>query len=332
MKIGILSDAHIGHKNALILSLKYAISNMIKNDVDIIVDCGDITDKNSINAEQAKALYNVFNNISVPYHIVRGNHDTLNGSTVASLLGVNNNIIVHNDVDNLKIGGLNFLFIPYTDNIKGLYEYLDSMLTDSADYIFSHLNITNNMYSSISFNEMKTLYKYGNLWFNGHIHTPEENHDLWGDFYNVGSLSSLTYGDEHIPCYYILDTDNQNDITKYNILSCIIHKTADVDFDFDSFAKQHEHYNINWRIKLPNSSFYVEERKKLKDKLQSLSNTNQIQFDYIKSEKIENKKKLNSVKENTNKQLSLMQQLFTQFEIDCGYKLDDNIRLKLQGR
>lgn len=327
MRIGILSDAHIGHRKTQISSLKYTIDQLLKLKVDLIVDCGDITDNNIINATQATELYDIFKDIDIPYHLVRGNHDTLNNTTVASLLGVNKNIIIHNNIDKFEYNNNTFLFVPYTDNIKELYKNLDKIISKQYNFVFSHLNITNNLYASIPFSETKKLHLYGDIWFNGHIHTPEENKTIYGNIYNVGSVSSLTYGDEHVPNYCIFNTETK-ELIHYTIPNSIIHKTVyDIEkFDFNTFINMFKDYKINWRIKLPNN-FYIEERMRIKDKLQSFNNTNEIQFDYIKAD---NKINKNIINKNNKNKISLLQQLIQQYEKDTKEILLDDIKKELE--
>ena len=326
LKIAILSDVHLFHKNSQ-PDLFHRYIKEIQEKVDIIVDCGDILDSNIIDASQSYKLKEIFNDIKIPYHIVMGNHDSLNGVSLASLLSMNKNIFVHNNIDFSFYGKHDtLLYIPYTNNIKELYKILNSVIIEQPDYVFSHLNITDNFYSDISFSNLEELYKYCSVWFNGHIHQDQKDKSIFGDFYNVGSFSSLTYGDEHIPKYLILDTETKL-INEYIISGSIIHKTitAIEDFDFASFSEKYKDMKINWRIKIPNN-FFVEKRNKIKEQLMSLVNTNNIQFDYIKTNLIKE-----NISQNYNKkQVPLIQQLFEQFKKDTDIDLDIEIKKALE--
>lgn len=317
MKIGILSDVHLYHKNSQPQLFKKLIEDL-QTQVDIIVDCGDLLDNNVINATQSYELKQIFENINIPYHIVMGNHDSLGGVSLASLLSMNSNIIVHNTVDFAYIDKekLWLLFVPYTNNIKNLIKHLNSTIKEPVKYVFSHLNITNNIYADIPIKKTEKLFKYGDVWFNGHIHQQEEYHFLFGSFYNIGSVSSLTFGDSHIPRYLILDTEKQEDyLTVHEIKNSIIHITI-TDINNLSFLSEYENseFKINWRILLPNN-FYVEERQNIKEKLSKLDCTNNIVFSYTKINLNETKNIKKSIKSNETKK-PLIQQLIEQYTKD----------------
>lgn len=332
MRIGILSDAHLFHKNSQIKLYRKAITDL-QSKVDIIVDCGDLTDKNIINASQAEELRTTFKDISIPFHIVKGNHDALNDVSVSSILSMNNNIVVHNDVDVIEFKGKQFLFIPYIEKAKDMYMKLKKLdLASPADYAFSHLNVTSNFYSTISFDKLENLFLYSNTYFNGHIHTPEAKKSLFGSFYNVGSFSSLTYGDEHIPYYILYDTETDS-FEKMPVSENIIHKTIKIDKniykqDIDNYAKKYDKQKINWRIQIT-TEFSAEGRQELKSYLKTFNNTNNIQFSYIQT-KQQKKEKTNSNDYN-NVSMTMMQQLFQQFEEDKNIKLNDNLKIELEG-
>lgn len=322
MKIGIVSDAHLFHKCSQIDIFKNVISEL-QNKVDIIVDCGDLLDKNILNSKQAFDLFNVFKDVKIPYHIVKGNHDALEGVSLASLLPMNKNIIVHNNIEFAFYDKLSLLFVPYTDNIKELFKNLKICVLSPSDYAFSHLNITNNIYASLPFSKAQKLFLYADTWINGHIHTPEKFTSIEGTIYNPGSLSSLTFGDEHIPSYNILDTDT-NKLQQFEIPNSIIHKTIFSDFDFESYAKEHKNMKIDWRVKIPNN-FFVEERQNIKEKLQNIQNTNSIQFDYLKINKT-NTNRINEMDNSKNKDKKpLILQLIEQYNKDTGESLSEDI-------
>lgn len=331
MKIGILSDAHLFHKNSQIKLYKKAITDL-QNKVDIIVDCGDLTDKNIINASQAEELRTTFKDISIPFHIVKGNHDALNDVSVSSILSMNSNIIVHNDVNVIDFKGKQFLFIPYTEKAKDIYIKLKKLdLISPADYAFSHLNVTSNFYSTISFDKLENLFLYSNIYFNGHIHTPEAEKSLFGSFYNVGSFSSLTYGDEHVPYYIIYDTETDS-FEKFLILENIIHKTIKIDNtthrqEIDNYVEKYDKQKINWRIQIT-TEFSAEDRQELKNHLKTFNNTNNIQFSYVQNK--QQKKEKISNNDYNNVSMTMIQQLFQQFEGDKNTKLDDSLKTELE--
>lgn len=325
MLIGIVSDAHLFHKNARTSVFKKLI-NDLQDKVDFIVDCGDLLDKNVVDSEQAAELFDIFNNIKVPYYIVKGNHDALNGVSLASLLPLNKNITVCNDV---TVRG-DFLFVPYVDSVSTLFKKLDSLdLEEPKKYMFSHLNITSNFYATFSLEDtekLKQLFRYSSTIFNGHIHTPESKHTLFGDVYNVGSVSSLTYGDEHIPSYSIFDTKTNTFVKTEQIVDSIIHKTIKLTDDsykdeIDDFVNKNSKMLINWRVQLPNTTD-VETKQNIREYLKNFNNTQNICFSYLatvrKTEKDQN---------SLSKELKqpLVDLLIQQFSKDTGLKLKNDI-------
>ena len=98
MKIGILTDAHLFHRNSQSQLYKKVIINL-HNCVDMIIDCGDLLDKSVLNAIQSSELQNIFKDISIPFYIVRGNHESLGGVSLTTLLSINSNIHVCNSVE-----------------------------------------------------------------------------------------------------------------------------------------------------------------------------------------------------------------------------------------
>lgn len=321
MLIGSLGDFHLGHKNCNIQTYITILNELQnKHKVDLIVDGGDLIDKNTINSVQANELYTIFKNLKTEYHLVRGNHDSLSGVSIAQLLAFNKNVTIHNKIEVDK--GL--LFVPYTDNTKQLYKELKELnLVEPVKYAFSHLNLTSNTYATIPFEKSKNLHLYSENWINSHIHTPEYHNSAYGAIYNIGSVSSLTYGDEHIPSYQIINTET-GEIQSIPIDGCIIHKTITTDTDPYDYAHKHHFNKINWRIKIPNN-FDINERQKIKEKLKSYSNTLNIQFDYIKtnidSTKIEKPEKFEKI--------SMLELLIKQYEKDNNIELDKSIKEEL---
>lgn len=330
MRIGILTDAHLFHKNAQPQLYKQILHKLQNENVDYIVDCGDVIDTNSINSVQSDMLYDIFSDITTPMHIVMGNHESLGGVSLTSILKINKNIFVHN---NLEIQD-NMLFIPYINDITKLKQNLDELnITSPLNCAFSHLNITSNFYAMISFEKSKFLHKYVNTIFNGHIHSYEENKTLYGNIYNIGSFSSLTFSDEHIPSYYIYD-EEKDSLIAYKIEGSIIHKTItinDTDEDLGFLQNLQNEYKvkINWRVKLP-VNFNFEERNKIKEQLFKLSFTNSVQFTYINNGAKQQDKIINMDKQAIAASSLLIDKLFDNYERDTNTKLDMKIKRYLK--
>lgn len=329
MKIGIISDAHIFNRCAISPDkYKDVIYDKFKG-VDFIVDCGDLTDKSSLTAEQIDTLTNIFSNLNKKMYYVAGNHDSLGGTTVASIFDLKPNIEVIREPKVID----NMLFIPYIGNKTELFSKLDSLdLTDSLPLAFSHLNLTQNFYAMLPFNDdtAKQLHKYADVIFNGHIHTPESYKTLFGDIYNIGSCSSLTYGDEHIPCYSIYDTENKN-LMHYTIEDTVVHYTciikdglvpSSVYPDIDSLVTNHF---VCCRFRLPNDCIGgLDLKKNVKHRFENNDRV-ELYFDYIKTQNSDTI----SVSVNKINKISLAEQLIKSFEKDMGVVLSDNIKKKV---
>lgn len=326
MKIGIISDAHLFHKYAITPAMYKSVLIDGFADVDIIVDCGDLTDKANLTADQLDEMSKVFDDVKKPMYIVAGNHDSLNNTTVASILGLNDNIhIIKNEPQLID----NMLFVPYTDNMRALYKKLDKLVDEQVDVMFSHLNITGNLYASLSFKDIDKILKYSRHIFNGHIHTPEAKIDVFGAFCNVGSSSSLTFNDEHYPCFCIYNTETR-EIETFTIKN-IIHRTYDITKQnisdiLNGITNLTKTYKIRCRINIPNNVESVEIRKQLREKLELNDNVVSIVFNYTKDKEAAKKIRISESKVDKT---PLMEQLFNYFEIDCGVKLDDEIKKEL---
>lgn len=323
MLIGIISDLHLGHRHASIEQYKNILLKLQEN-VDIIVDCGDLLDNNFVTSIQATQLYNIFKNVDKPTFILRGNHDTLENTTALTMLNLNKNVTIINDIQQIQLdNGLVLGFVPYTKN------FLDNLnFRRKSDIIFSHINVTYNKYAEINLEDaskLKQLFTLSPIWFNGHIHTPELCDNLFGKFINIGSCSSLTFSDEHIPCYLIYNTDNDN-YQYFVIDNTVIHKTCNFDDNFDNLNNINQ--KICWRINLPlNTSFEL--RQNILDKLKHFDNTVEVKFNFMNNVAIKTTEEENNkqIKEQDNKQL--MQKLISDFEAETNIKITEDIMGKL---
>lgn len=334
-KIGIISDAHLFHRWSqpqLYKSTIQKLQDVIG--VDCIVDCGDLTDSNVLNSVQSDILYDVFSAVNVPMHIVMGNHDSLGGTSLASVLRINKNITVHTntEVDN------GMLFIPYVNTKRELKEQLDALgLIEPVNLAFSHLMMLDNKYAMLPFGNnaaSNLLHKYAGTIFNGHIHDYSEYHTLFGTIYNVGSFSNLTFGEKDTPHYHVYDTETGH-LERYTVFGGIMHRTVNItdDCDVDALKNQtnNENFKFNWRVKLP-ANFDFNKRNEIREILYGFENTNNVQFDYLVSSS--KQRQVNSVnigKGATNKKTPLIDQLFESYEQNTGNELSDEMKQQLKG-
>lgn len=330
MKIGIISDAHMFHRWGITTEMYCdIITNKFAN-CDIIVDCGDITDRSNLTAPQIDALSKLYKDIDKPVYLVAGNHDSLSNTTVASVFESKKNVLVIREPTIYDT----MLFVPYTDDIKTMFKQLNEIVKEPVKYAFSHLNITSNIYASIPFSDTKKLHKYAEIWFNGHIHNDEKNETAFGKVYNVGACSSLTFGDTHTPCYSIYDTEEDYLETK-GIDNCVLHRSfnisnrfGDIDLCYSEIEYATRYYRMRTKFYLPNNNDSLDIRRKIKEKLEQNPNVISIVFDYIKDSTKEEKKQEETEAKNMQK-IPLMQQLFEHFEKDTQIILSNDIKEEL---
>lgn len=324
MRILIISDAHLFHKYAITCKKYHNILLKELNNIDIIVDCGDLTDKSTLTAPQLDELSNIFVGIDKPIYLVAGNHDSLNNTTTVSVFNNFKNITI---IKSKPAIINNILFIPYTDNIKQLYKDLDEIIKEPIKIAFSHLTITDSIYATIPFNSSKDINKYAINLFNGHIHTPQEHCSIYGNIFNIGACSSLTFGDEHLPCYIIYDTDTDK-FERFSIEETFIHKTYELSST--DIVQEIQNTNQNYlkilRFKLPNESNSIQIAKDIRNKLCDIKNVLEISFDYVKTKQQMNKKDIKNI--NINKK-TLVEQLIENFQKDNNIILDNDIKKEL---
>lgn len=332
MKFGIITDAHLFHRYAIKPEkYKEIIQNLNNNpEIKFIVDCGDLTDKSILTAPQVEILTHIFDHIVKPVYIIAGNHDSLEGTTVATALELNPNVKVIKEPTIIN----DLLFVPYVNTTKELYSKLNGLVSDNhiPKYAFSHINVTSNIYSMIPFRDVDKLFKYAKYWYNGHIHTEEEHLTAFGRFMNIGACSSLTFGDNHIPCYTIVNVnDNETvNVENYGIDESIIHKifsTENLDKVYDEINYATRFYKIRCRFKLPNNESSLEIRKQICQRFEDNSNILSLNFDYIKTEIKKQKQEIKVDKEKLK--LSLYEQLFQRFEEDTQLSISKEIKKEL---
>lgn len=345
MIVGIITDAHLFHKNAITPQMYKDIIQNKMRDADIIVDCGDLTDKSNLTARQLDDLADIFKDLDKPMYFVAGNHDSLDNTTVASILRLNPHAFIITKPCILN----DMLFIPYTDDKPGLLRELKELFRDSGRQCqlgFSHLNITHNPYATFRMNDKADTQKlsvYCMHLYNGHIHEPEFGNNLYGEIINPGACSSLTFGDKHIPQYTMLSVNpeidqsgGKSDCMVHPIMSSIIHmvlglddqvKAVDCFRDTLRVAKDCD-LHVRFRVDLPNNPDSLEVRKAIKEQWGEKEGVSCITFSYVsdkstKAQVLEDKQK----EKLSNK--SLTEQLIEQFEKTCQVKLLDSIKEEL---
>ena len=241
MKILIYSDLHISrtssimplgedskytYRQKMIIELGKYLEELIDIEKpDLIINCGDTFDKNTITSydiEVASEFFKCFRMSTVPHLVLVGNHEMVNQTyNAVKLLGNINNITVITDpctVDPKLFTNANedikLAFLPYCN-------YNDIIEFPEGDFLFSHQDIQGSLLrgdfrlpSGIEPSILKDKYK---LVFNGHIHKPSIENNI----INVGSVTTHSFSDDNeaTPQCYIFDT-NTLDLKTFKPTCC----------------------------------------------------------------------------------------------------------------
>lgn len=213
MKIGIIADIHFKASKNIFdrlemckQSLLWAYQQFEKENVDLIVNLGDVYDSSVVSAETIQTVSNIFK-VHPDIHeiVVAGNHDSFNYlNTVVSHLSIHSDVEVITEPE--KSLGLSFL--PYRKT-KDITEDLLKEL--SNDVLFSHIDI-NKSTSGSGFRlpgvDPELLSKCFGHVFNGHIHHGELINQ---NVSNVGSLVCHSFSDRPMssPGITIYDTESK---------------------------------------------------------------------------------------------------------------------------
>ena len=238
MKIGIYSDLHISKTSSIIplyngngnyttrLQMiidtgRWMYETFDKNNVDIIVNCGDTLDSSVVKAEELSAL-NQFYGYSKgikEYHIV-GNHEMSdsNGYFYSNSILSAFDFIEIIDVPKTIELDKKISFLPYRKTEDIPYAMIEKL---KADILFSHIDIKGSKlrceYILDTGVEPEYLADNFSLTINGHLHTPEVVETTHNRVINIGSVSSISFVDSntYIPSVCILDTDTM-EIERFN--------------------------------------------------------------------------------------------------------------------
>lgn len=255
MKFLIVADMHLAYTSSILpiynkdskytTRLQYMIDTVKwytelakKENVDYIINLGDLTDSNILRSEELTALaeaYKCRDNKSIPEIYITGNHDTLTNDhrfSATSILSNIPNFTVITEPCKMTLTVLrdtsqedaNVTFLPYI-NWKNIdFEFLKKW---SSDILFSHIDIMgSSLYQAFGNDigiEPNELCMFFDKIYNGHIHLQEKLKCNKDNIWNVGSLTSISFSDsnKYIPGAHIVNTDTNEFKTisnPYNIL------------------------------------------------------------------------------------------------------------------
>lgn len=200
MKIGIWADAHVTKKvrdltpkfrEMAIQGFREMYDTFKKNGVAFAANLGDLLDKPSISPEDVQVidtLESIFGDYDFPTYHLLGNHEGIQegGMSILNILNLEGTVCEPASIDGC-------IFLPYDAPLK---EYKNKI-------VFTHHDIYPENLSQLKGVDISPLASAKHV-YNGHVH---QYSDPSSNITNVGSLFSLGFGDNLIPCYHILDTD-----------------------------------------------------------------------------------------------------------------------------
>ena len=294
MKFLIVADMHLAYTSSILplykenskytTRLQYMIDTVKwyeelakKENVDYIINLGDLTDSNILRAEELTALAEAYacrDNDSVKEIYITGNHDTLTDDhrySATSILRSIPNFTIYTEptvVELISKNGesIKTTMLPYINWKKIDHEFLKKY---NSDILFSHIDITgSSLYKAFGIDigiDPNLLCMYFNNVFNGHIHLVEKLECSKENIWNVGSLTSSSFSDsnKYIPSAHIFDT-NTNEFKSIPNPNNILFRKFSIDSisSFkDHLSKLDKTYKYVLRIDVP---------YKLKDEISKL--------------------------------------------------------------
>ena len=223
MKIGIYTDIHCAITSSIlplhtpnseyttrlqmiVSTFKWMYSLFEQQNVDLIVNCGDLFDSYNVRAEEISAMGDALSfGGKIPEIHILGNHEILDKQrkfNAVALLDNYSHISVISDPMRLSN---KLSFLPYcdADTASEVVPYL------SNDILFSHIDIRGSyvtpqhaLDTGVSPSRLQDNFKRV---INGHLHSPQ----TFGEcVHNIGASTSLSFSDnsDYIPRVSILDT------------------------------------------------------------------------------------------------------------------------------
>lgn len=233
MKIAIFTDLHIADRGSQMKGSKQRLSyvedfiewfcqEVRKSEVDLIINCGDLTSSDNLSATEITALSNTIGKleslgkekgIGISVRHVLGNHERKDKEGIYSSLNFLDTVDRHGDYTNDKVNGLvrEFMVMHYGDTKLvfapyGTEDQLRDLETEPGYnyYAFTHLDFYDGMSKVTGLNPAE--FQQYNRIFNGHVHNASE----FDNIVNIGSCLGSNFSDNYStarPGIIILDTD-----------------------------------------------------------------------------------------------------------------------------
>lgn len=156
MKIAVITDIHLGYRQYKLEERKQdfydtfqkAIDLIIKNDVDLVLNCGDTFDKAHESAETIDEFRKGLKKLkehNIKMIAILGNHEVIQRDSFVPILnlyeddydidilgykGKKDYITIDTDIGELLVSGVSFLSASQSDSLKNKLQYLDTLKSD----------------------------------------------------------------------------------------------------------------------------------------------------------------------------------------------------------
>lgn len=206
MKVLIYSDIHLSTSSSIqrdqddhyssrlqsMLDIYDEIIGLANNSkVDIIIDAGDLLDKDVVTSQELEVLAKMLvMNSTIPEYHLNGNHGLgVSKFNSASITGLASN---HTFIDEVTHLDKLITLVPFGSNLLDEDIYKDTRLIITHDSIVDRrLGLLMN---STLLDDVFKLLSDNQLVVNGHIHNPSK---LSNNIINIGSSSGCNFGDGH---------------------------------------------------------------------------------------------------------------------------------------
>ena len=225
MKIALLNDTHFGCRNDSPAFVDYQnkfydevfFPYIIENNIDTLIHLGDVVDRRKfINHNTAynfkKKFWDRLDELNIKTYVILGNHDTYfkNTNEVNALdnLSLSKNVKVYSKTEQVNIGGLDILFIPWicNDNYEDSLYKIDH---STAEIAMGHLEVKGFEMHSGVINEHgleKEQFKRFEKVLSGHFHKKSDD----GQIYYLGTQYQITWSDYNCPKgFHVIDTNTR---------------------------------------------------------------------------------------------------------------------------
>ncbi len=207
MTIAAFGDLHMSkldHKipnfnKYLVKTLKSTITDALDRGSEAIVLVGDVFDGPYPSQTTVVEFLDAITDYDVPFYLLLGNHDfadALNNSLLVAkwTKKLKSNIIVVDKPMMLKVGGVNYQFLPHP--------YVEDM-SKKADFGFAHFAI-NGAIGDNGF-RVKTKNQPAGNWILGDFHTAQEGRIKRCIYDYVGSMTQLSWEEKSNKSYICIE-------------------------------------------------------------------------------------------------------------------------------